>query len=74
MIDRLLYCTSGYLTYSGILLAIILEYYLQLTVAEKRKSVFFSGVSLDILNTHQRRLYSKRKYTPGFFFSVFGLV
>lgn len=68
MIDKLLYCTSGCLTYSGILLAIIQEYYLQLTVAEKGKSVFFSGVALDILNTHQRRLYTETKHTPGFFF------
>lgn len=68
MIDKLLYCTSGCLTYSGILLAIIQEYYLHLTVAEKGKSVFFSGVALDILNTHQRRLYTQTKHTPGFFF------
>lgn len=68
MIDGLLYCTSGCLTYSGILLAIIQEYYLTLTVAEKGKSVFFSGVSLDILSTHQRSLYSKTKYTLDFFF------
>lgn len=75
MIDGLLYCTSGCLTYSGILLAIIQEYYLTLTVAEKGKSVFFSGVSLDILSKHQKSLYSKTKYTLDFFFFVwFGLM
>lgn len=67
MINELLYCTSGCLIYSGILLGIIQEYYLQLTVAEKGKSVLFSGVSLIILNTHQRRLYTKTKHSPGFF-------